>query len=308
MALVTRCAYAAESAAAATAGHPADQTSADERAPGPAVATTPPQAKSVANAVSAVPAESPEAQDQRALQQLISSLHATLTKGNPVNWPAVTDGLFGFASKYPASGAAANMARTAMYFFELAHRPEEAASTWQMLAGSPNLPLAQMARDKVRAFAAINGLGELAFTALDGREVDLKKLRGKVVLVDFWATWCAPCMKEMPKLKSAYAAYHDRGFEIVGISCDVSPEGAKGNWVKMAKTGPQVLEFTKKNEMPWPQYYDGHKHNDGGNSLATRFAVTGLPGSFLLDQAGTVVALNLIGDKVETEVKRLLKL
>jgi cytochrome c biogenesis protein CcmG, thiol:disulfide interchange protein DsbE len=60
----------------------------------------------------------------------------------------------------------------------------------------------------------------LVVTAFDGRTFDLAKLQGKVVLVNYWATWCAPCRKEMPKLDAFYKRYHDRGLEIVGISID----------------------------------------------------------------------------------------
>ena len=71
---------------------------------------------------------------------------------------------------------------------------------------------------------AVPQIGEaaapLVVTALDGTTFDLAKLRGKVVLVNYWATWCAPCRKEMPKLDAFYRHYHDRGLEIIGISID----------------------------------------------------------------------------------------
>jgi thiol-disulfide isomerase/thioredoxin len=144
--------------------------------------------------------------------------------------------------------------------------------------------------------------------ALDGREVDIKQLRGKVVFIDFWATWCGPCMAEMPNVKKVYAAYHERGFEVIGISCDYAPGSEGRHSGKSGKTGPQVLEFCQANGMPWPQYYSGKKHNEGGNEIAARFSVTSIPASFLLDQSGNVVALDLRGEKLELEVRRLLKL
>jgi thiol-disulfide isomerase/thioredoxin len=84
---------------------------------------------------------------------------------------------------------------------------------------------------------------DLKFTALDGRAVDFASLRGKVVLLDFWATWCGPCVEEVPHVVAAYRKYHDQGFEIVGVSLDQDKDA--------------VQAFTAANGMTWPQYFDG---------------------------------------------------
>src|SRR5277367_1881964 len=97
---------------------------------------------------------------------------------------------------------------------------------------------------------------DLTFTALDGSTVDLADLRGKVVLMDFWATWCPPCREEVPNVVNVYNKYHSRGFEIVGISLDQDRNA--------------LSEFIANNGMPWPEYFDGH---GWGNSLAQRFSV-----------------------------------
>ena len=75
---------------------------------------------------------------------------------------------------------------------------------------------------------------DLKYTAVDGSAVDLSKMRGKVVLVDFWATWCPPCRGEVPNVVAAYTKYHDQGFEIVGVSLDKDKE--------------RLLAFTKETE------------------------------------------------------------
>jgi peroxiredoxin len=75
----------------------------------------------------------------------------------------------------------------------------------------------------------------LVVMTLDGQSFDLAKLRGKVVLVTYWATWCAPCRKEMPKLDVFYKRYHDRGLEIIGISIDFPRDSAK-----VQKVAPKV--------------------------------------------------------------------
>jgi cytochrome c biogenesis protein CcmG, thiol:disulfide interchange protein DsbE len=68
---------------------------------------------------------------------------------------------------------------------------------------------------------------ELMLTALDGTSIDLAKLRGKVVLVNFWATWCAPCRKEMPTLDAFYRRHRGQNFELIGISIDFARDAAK---------------------------------------------------------------------------------
>jgi peroxiredoxin len=112
---------------------------------------------------------------------------------------------------------------------------------------------------------------QLRFTAIDGREVTADKLRGKVVLVDFWATWCAPCVAELPNVKAAYEKLHEKGFEIVGISLDSSRE--------------KLDAFVKKEQMPWPQYFDGKGWE---NAISSSFNIHSIPAMWLVDKRGII--------------------
>ena len=91
---------------------------------------------------------------------------------------------------------------------------------------------------------------DLEFTdAISGSTVSIKGLKGKVVVIDFWATWCGPCVAEMPKMKELYAKYRDKGVEFIGVSLDQPKE--RGGLDKLKK-------FVKENEIAWPQYYQGN--------------------------------------------------
>jgi cytochrome c biogenesis protein CcmG, thiol:disulfide interchange protein DsbE len=96
--------------------------------------------------------------------------------------------------------------------------------------------------NSARATPEINAAAPaLVVTTLDGRTFDLAKLRGKVVLVNYWATWCAPCRKEMPKLDAFYKRYRDRGLEIIAISIDFDRDLDKARRVAQGVSYPTAL-------------------------------------------------------------------
>ena len=142
------------------------------------------------------------------------------------------------------------------------------------------------------ALRKINRLGlpiDLTFTALDGRQVSLAELKGKVVLLDFWATTCAPCVRDLPDLKHLYTKYNTQGLEIVGISLD-SDKGA-------------LTRFVEREKIPWPQYYDPAGET---NHLAQKYGIAAIPVVWLVDRNGLLRQLNARQDQ-EQKVEALLK-
>ena len=134
---------------------------------------------------------------------------------------------------------------------------------------------------------------ELKFTSLAGKEIDLADMKGKVVLIDFWATCCWTCIAELPYVLIAYEAYHDKGFEIIGISLDNAKDEAK------------LKSFVKDKNMPWPQAFDG---KGWGNALAKKFGITSIPATYLVGKDGKIVSSNLRGPALSSAVKKELGL
>ena len=131
---------------------------------------------------------------------------------------------------------------------------------------------------------------DLKFTAVDGTSVDVSKMRGKVVAIDFWATWCIPCMQEQPEVVAAYNKYHDKGFEVIGISLE--RENGKD----------KLLAVTKAKGMPWPQYYDGKEYS---NEISYAYGISGIPVLWLVNKKGMVVNMAPAGHLDEAVAKLL---
>ncbi|MBL9191445.1 MAG: redoxin domain-containing protein [Opitutaceae bacterium] len=171
--------------------------------------------------------------------------------------------------------------------------PDGYADFLRVRSQSPIAAVATWATGKANVQAGKVQSLEMKFTALDGREVDLAQLRGKVVLIDFWATWCGPCKEELPNVLANYRKYHDQGLEVIAISLDAE------------KDRQTLIDFVREHQLPWPQHFDGRGWK---NEFATRFGVRAIPAMFLLDQTGKVVTTEARGPKLETEIRRLLQL
>jgi thiol-disulfide isomerase/thioredoxin len=137
----------------------------------------------------------------------------------------------------------------------------------------------QQAAGMLKRFDALGKPVAIQFTALDGRTVDLAQMKDKVVLVDFWATWCGPCRGEIPNVLAAYGKFHDKGFEVVGISLDQDKDA--------------LQKYTSEQHMVWPQYFDGQ---GWANKFARQFGINAIPAMWLVDKKGNLRDVNARGD------------
>jgi thiol-disulfide isomerase/thioredoxin len=146
----------------------------------------------------------------------------------------------------------------------------------------------------VNAQDSISHRVNLTFTALDGRKVNNESLKGKIVLIDCWATWCGPCLKEMPHIKELYDKYHDKGFEVIGISMD-EPSAKE-----------RVKKLIKQKNIPWPQRFEGKGFEE--DSFRKQYDIKSLPTVYLLNREGIIVDKNARGEKLEALIKQHLNL
>ena len=147
-----------------------------------------------------------------------------------------------------------------------------------------NAELANEYRIKANPALALIGktVPDFSTTDLDGNPISLEQYRGKVVLLDFWAVWCGPCIAEMPNVKKVYDTYKDEGFDVIGISLD---------------TDEDILrDYLKENEIPWRQVFSG----EGWKSpVARQYHISAIPAPWLIAKDGTLITHQARGDALE---------
>lgn len=161
-----------------------------------------------------------------------------------------------------------------------------------LTAKYPNDNNVKMFHEVVMAMSS-TAIGEMApdinLPSPDGTPIALSSLKGKVVLIDFWASWCGPCRKEMPNVVKAYAKFKNKGFEIFGVSLDKE----KDSW----------LEAIAKDGITWPQVSDLQQW---GSSVVRLYNIQGIPYTVLLDKEGKIIAKNLRGQALEDKLTEVL--
>ncbi len=144
------------------------------------------------------------------------------------------------------------------------------------------LPIGGDSKSKGSLADLVNQPIQVAGVTLDGRNVSLVDYRGKVVLIDFWATWCGPCKAEIPNIFANYQKYHSSGFEVIAISLDSDLQ--------------ELQEFVTKENPPWVTLADRHPLNR--MSMAAKFGISGIPAFILVGADGKVIDTNCRGEKL----------
>lgn len=156
----------------------------------------------------------------------------------------------------------------------------------KMKPNPQNEPAAQPTKIKVEDWVG-KPAPDFQVKDLNGEELSLEKYNGQIVLLDFWATWCQPCIKEIPKLKKVYEKYKDKNFQIIGVSLD--------------RTMPPLAAYVQNEELVWVHYWDESRN------VRNQYGVTAIPTAFLIDGEGIIRKASLGGFDVDSAVAELMK-
>jgi thiol-disulfide isomerase/thioredoxin len=240
--------------------------------------------------------EVPEAEDAsteaKSNAEFLLIMFSQFSPMEPHTLPPFQRRITNFLEKYPKHPRAKEAAGLQIQLLDLPGATGE-EQILAKLAALPNPELAAWAKTVQAQRAKFAELRkrpvELKFTGADGGTVDLAQLRGNVVLLDFWASWCGPCVAEMPTVVKTHERLRDKGFAIVGISLDDNRAAMDGAMKKLGMT--------------WPQHFDGGKWKD---EIVQQFGIHAIPAAWLFDKKGMLRETQLHGAELTAAIERLL--
>ena len=173
--------------------------------------------------------------------------------------------------------------------------PRQAELRKRVAEDYPQSPYAESAKGTLRRLESVGKPFELEFKdAIQGTSIATKELKGKVIVIDFWATFCEPCVAAMPALKELYARYRGQGVEFIGVNLDAPKEEGGLDLLK---------EFVARNNIAWPQYYQG---NGWESAFSRSWGIDAIPAMFVVDQNGILVSVDAYG-RLEEILPEVLK-
>jgi thiol-disulfide isomerase/thioredoxin len=245
-----------------------------------------------------------EIRDRQMVQQLVGKLR-TWPRLDATQKSDTANRLVKAIKSGPINGAKAELLMSFGDMLGDTGNPQDSALAGRVM--NDVLPLFAASTDPVivRNLPMLEGIGrrlnlpgkklELTGTYLSGKPLNWEAYRGKVVLVDFWATWCGPCRAEVPNVKQNYEKYHDKGFDVLAISLD--------------KNRAEVEQYMAQSGLPWQTLFDAHSDGNGWehpHEMAVKYGITGIPRAILVDQQGNVVSMNARGPRLAAELQKLL--
>lgn len=220
-------------------------------------------------------------------------------QGDAAGAPALIKKIEGLLAENPDDPSTAQLAVQLAGAFEHMPGGEDSARAayaafGPLLAKSSNESIRSMAENFEGVLRRLNLPGnpiEISGTLLSGSPLDPKSLAGKVVLVDFWATWCGPCIAEIPNVLEQYEKYHDKGFEVIGVSLDDDLDALKS--------------FVETKKIPWPILFEKPEGAGWRHPLATKYGISGIPTVILVGRDGKVISLDVRGEKLGMQLDKL---